>query len=97
MVVSGSLSGQTNSGVLEGFHENILIALWLAFVATWAFGIISFILWRFTAFRTFIRTHFDDQKLGDPTWERRMSVLFCSLLASIIAIAFALAAEGFHG
>jgi hypothetical protein len=97
MVVSGILSGHANSVVLEGFHENILIALWLAFVVTWVFGMITFILWRFMAFRIFIRTHFDNEKLGDPTWERRMSILFCTLLASIVAIALVLAAGGYHG
>lgn len=97
MMVSGILTGHTNSVVLQGFHENILIALWLAFIATWIFGTVSFVLWRFLAFRVFIRTHFDSEKLGDMAWERRMSVLFCSLLASIVAIAFILAIGGYHG
>src|SRR5271169_6838735 len=51
MGVSGFLKERTNSGVLQGFHENIVIALWVAFVATWVFGIISFTLWRFAPFR----------------------------------------------
>ena len=97
MAVSGILRGHTNSVILKGFHENVLIALWLAFVATWVFGVISFILWRFMAFRIFIRTHFDSERLENPAWERRMTVLFCSLLASIVAIAFVLAAGGYHG
>jgi hypothetical protein len=97
MVVSGILSGNRKSAVLQGFHENILIALWLAFIATWIVGIVSFILWRIMAFRIFIRTHFDSERLGDTAWERRMSVLFCSVLASIVAIAIVLAVGGYHG
>jgi hypothetical protein len=96
MVVSGTLSWHKKSVILENFAENIQIALWFVFVATWVVGVMSFILWRFAAFRIFIRKRFDDEKLDNPAWERRMSVLFCSLLASIVALALVLAAVGYH-
>jgi hypothetical protein len=96
MVVSGILSWHKKSGILESFAENIQIALWFVFVATWVVGVMSFILWRFAAFRIFIRKRFDDEKLDNPAWERRMSVFFCSLLASIVALALILAAGGYH-
>jgi hypothetical protein len=66
MVVSGILGGNTKSDLLEGFHKNLLIALWLAFVAGWVVGIVSWILWRFMAFRSFICTHFESRKLENP-------------------------------
>jgi hypothetical protein len=97
MMVSGIRGDGTKADVLEGFHQNVLIALWLAFVAAVVGGIISSVLWRFMAFRLFIRSHFDGEKLESPAWERRMTILFCSLLASIVAIAFGLAVRGYHG
>lgn len=97
MVVSGILGGSTKSTLLGGFHTNILIALWVVFGACWVTGIISWILWRFVAFRIFIRRRFDSEKLENPAWERRMTILFCSLLASIVVVAYFLAVEGYRG
>ena len=97
MMVSGILGDGTKADVLEGFHQNVLIVLWLAFVAGVVSGIVSLVLWRFMAFRLFIRSHFKSEKLESPAWERRMTILFCSLLALIVAIDYELAARGYHG
>ena len=97
MAVSGILSWHKNSGILKSFADNIQIALWFVFVVTWVVGIMSFILWRFSAVRILIRNRFDDEKLANPAWERRMSILFCSLLVSIVALALVFAAGGYHG
>jgi hypothetical protein len=92
MVFSGALGGNTKSGLTEGFHKNLLIALWLVFIAVWVAGITSLILWRIMAFRIFLRTHFDSEKLESPAWEKQMTILFCSLFVSIVLIAYVLAA-----
>lgn len=97
MVVSGILGRDTKTSLLAGFHKNLLIALWLAFVATWVVGIASWILWRFMAFRSFIGAHFESEKLENPLWEHRMTILFCALLASIVTIAYVHAVGGYHG
>jgi drug/metabolite transporter (DMT)-like permease len=96
MVVTGILGGNTKSEPLEGFHQNLLMALWVAFIVGFVGGAISLILWRFTAFRLLIRSHFRDEKINSPGWEQRLTILFCSLLASITAIAYLLAARGYH-
>ena len=40
MVVSGIVGGNTKTSLLADFHKNLLMALWLAFVATWVVGIV---------------------------------------------------------
>jgi hypothetical protein len=97
MVVTGIRGGSTKADLLEGFHQNLLIALWVAFIVAFVGGALSSILWRFTAFRLVIRSHFTDEKINSAEWERRLTILFCSLLLSITAIAFLLAARGYHG
>ena len=96
VVVSGIAGGNTRTDVLAGFHKNLLAALWLAFIVGWVVGVVSWILWRFRAFRSFIRTHFESEKLENPAWEHRMTIVFCSLLTSIVAIAYVLAVGGYH-
>lgn len=97
MMVSGIRGDGTNADELEGFHQNVLTALWLVFVGAVVGGIISSILWRFTAFRLFIRSHFENDKLENAAWERRRTIIFCSLLALIVAIAYGLAVRAYHG
>jgi hypothetical protein len=96
MVLSGILRSSSKSDLLEGFHNNILISLWLAFLSVWVGGILSWILWRFSAFRILVRKHYDTEKLEDPAWERRMTRTFFSLLLLIVVIALVLAAKGYH-
>lgn len=96
MVLSGIAGGSTKSRILESFHENVLMALSMVFSAFWITGAVSWILWRFIRFRTFIRSHFDSEKLQSVAWERRMTILFCSLFTSIVAIAYLVAVGGHH-
>jgi uncharacterized membrane protein len=94
LVVSGVLSGSSN--LLDGFSSNINVALFLAFFAAFITGILSWILWRFSSFRIFVRKHYSSEKLEDPAWERRLTVTFCGLLLGIVSIALILAVLGYH-
>ncbi len=96
LVVSGILSGVSKSELLGGFSDNILVALWVAFISAWVGGLVSWILWRFASFRVFIRQHYSTDKIEDAAWERKMTISFCSLLLVIVAVAFFLAAKGYH-
>jgi hypothetical protein len=96
MVLSGSSSGVSKSDFLAGFSDNILVALWLAFISVWVGGILSWIVWRFAAIRIFVRQRYSSEKLEDPAWERRVTVTFCALLLLIVASALFLAPEGYH-
>ena len=84
--------GGPESGLLEKFHRNILVALYVFF---FALPILMWILWRFSV-RSFVRRSYINGTLNDLAWERRMTLIFCSLLSLIVAIALALAAKGHH-
>ena len=92
LVSSGLLTGISKSEVLEGFHNNVLIALWASFFAA---PIISWILWRFTV-NFLVRRGLIDPTMEDPAWERGMALTFCSLLSFIVLIALFLAARGHY-
>jgi hypothetical protein len=96
VVLTGIGKGASKSALLEGFHNNILVALWITFLIAWVGGILSWILWRFPAIRTFVRNLYSADKLEDPAWERRMTTTFCSLLSFIVVVALFLAAMGYH-
>jgi hypothetical protein len=90
------LSDVVKSPIVDGFSSNILVALWVVFVAAIASGIVSWILWRFSAFRSFIRHHYPNEKLENREWDRRVTLIFCSILVLIVGVSDALAAEGSH-
>ena len=96
MVLSGSLSHDSQSRVFRGFSDNILVALWLAFACVWACGILSWIAWRFIGVRIWVRQHFSFEELESPAWERRMTITFSLLLFLIVASALLMAAAGLH-
>ena len=96
MILSGSLQADLKSDLAEGFHNNIVLALWVTFAAVWIGGLLSSILWRFSAIRASVSNYFTNEKLESPTWERRASLAFCSVLVIIVGAALLLAAMGFH-
>jgi hypothetical protein len=81
------------SGSLKGFHENILIALW---VSPLFIPILLWILWRYSSLQQVIRRHVTGERVEDPTWELRMTYMFSGLLLLVIVIAFLLASMGYH-
>jgi hypothetical protein len=89
LVFSG---GAQESELHEGFHLNILVGLWTSF---FTMPILLWILWRFSV-RSFIRRSYIDGTLEDHLWERRMTLIFCSLLSFIVALALLFAAKGHH-
>jgi hypothetical protein len=92
LVVTGGWAGVPKRETLEGFHSNILVALWISFFAA---PIISWILWRFSV-DFLVRRGYIDPGMEDPAWERVMAVTFCSLLLFTVLIALFLAARGHH-
>lgn len=96
LVLSGTLKGVSKSDLLEGFSDNILVALWVVFISAWLGGILSWVLWRFSSFRIFIRQHYSTDKIESPQWERRVTITFCGLLLCIVGSALFLAALGYH-
>jgi hypothetical protein len=92
LVATGGWAGVPNAGMLEGFHVNILIALW---VSVFAAPVICWILWRFSV-DFLVRRGRIDPTMEDPAWERGMTLTFCLLLSFIVLIAFFLAARGHH-
>jgi len=92
LIFTGGETRVPNREMLEGFHNNILIALW---VSVFAAPVICWILWRFSVDFLVRRGHIDPA-MEDPAWERMMTVTFCSLLSFIILIALFLAAKGHH-
>jgi hypothetical protein len=80
------------SGSIEGFHRNILLALWAMPVVL---PIFLWILWRYSPLQQANRRYL----AGEPEqaqWELRMSVTFFSLISVIVAIAFLLAMRGIY-
>jgi hypothetical protein len=84
------ISGSTKT--LEGFHKNILLALWASLIIM---PIFLWILWRYSSLQQVNRRYL----AGEPDlaqWELRTSAAFCSLLFTMIAIAFLLAKSGIY-
>jgi Mn2+/Fe2+ NRAMP family transporter len=84
------ISGSTKT--LEGFHRNILLALWLSPVIL---PIFLWILWRYSSLQQVNRRCL----AGEPDsaqWELRMSVAFSSLLLTMVAAAFFLGVNGIY-
>lgn len=96
MILSGISRHLANSEFADGLQNNLLVALWITFVALVAQSLISWILWQFSAFRTFVSGHFSSERLKCTAWERKMALTFCSILFGIVAIAIILAAMGCH-
>lgn len=92
LIVTGGWASVPKRETLEGFHNNILIALWSSLLAA---PIISWILWRFSV-DFLVRRGYIDPTMEDPAWERGMTLTFCSLLSFIILVALFLAASGHH-
>jgi hypothetical protein len=86
MAISASVS------TLDGFHKNILLALWTSPIIM---AIFLWILWRYSPLQKvngrYLAGEADDQK-----WELRMSLVFCSLFSVIVVSAFFLARSGIH-
>jgi hypothetical protein len=97
MVITGFLSRASTSALLENFHQNVLMGLWVIFLTAWVGGLLSWILWRIPSIRNSVRWRFTTDKLEAPAWERRMTRIFCSLLLVVVGIALVLAAMGYHG
>jgi hypothetical protein len=77
---------------LEGFHRNILLALWASPIIL---PIFLWILWRYSSLQQMNRRYL----AGEPDlaqWELRMSVTFCSLLCLMVVTAFLSAASGIY-
>src|SRR6202021_240106 len=94
--ITGWSGASRNSQLLNGFSSNVLVALWTTFIAAIAIGIVCAILWRFSAFRAFIRSRYPSDKLQSPGWERSMAVIFSSILLLVVDISLLLAPEGAH-
>jgi hypothetical protein len=92
LVATGGWTGVPKRETLEGFHNNILIALW---ISVFAAPIVSWILWRFSI-DFLVRRGRVDPTLEDPAWERAMTLTFCSLLSFIALLALFLAARGHY-
>jgi hypothetical protein len=78
-------SGSTKT--LEGFHRNILVALWASPVILPVF---LWVLWQYSPLKHVNRRYLAGEA-EEPQWELRMSVAFCSLLSTIVVAAFLLA------
>jgi hypothetical protein len=77
---------------LQGFHRNVLVALYVSFLVVPVF---LWILWQFSPLQLIMREHL----IGDPenkSWELWMSLAFSSLLTGIVLIALFLARSGYY-
>jgi hypothetical protein len=92
MMLSQFSGGALKSQLVEGFADNMLLAVWISF---FTLPILMWFLWRFSV-RSFMRRRYINGTFEDPVWERRMTIAFCSILLSIIAITWLLAAIGIH-
>jgi hypothetical protein len=77
---------------LEGFHKNILLALW---ASPFLLPIFLWILWRYSPLQQVNRRYLAGES-EEPHWELRMSVAFCSLLSVIVVAACLLAMRGIY-
>jgi hypothetical protein len=72
------------------FRHNMLIALW---ASPFAVPILLWLLWRFSI-RSFVRRAQIEGISEDPAWELRISLIFCSVLLLMVALASLLAVKG---
>jgi hypothetical protein len=86
LVISGSMQA------LEGFHRNILLALWTSPIIL---SIFLWILWRYSPLKQVNRLYLAGEA-EETQWELRMSAAFGSLLFLIVATAFLLAKRGIY-
>jgi hypothetical protein len=77
---------------LEGFHKNILLALW---ASPFLLPIFLWILWRYSPLQQVNRRYLAGEA-EEPHRELRMSVAFCSLLSVIVVAACFLAMRGIY-
>jgi hypothetical protein len=75
---------------LRSFRHNMLIALW---ASPFALLLLVSVLWRFSV-RSFVRRAQIEGISEDPAWELRMSLIFCSVLLLMVALASLLAVKG---
>lgn len=90
LLLIGMISGSTQTH--EGFHRNILVALWVVPVFL---PIFYWVLWRHSPLKKVERRHL----VGEPAdwrWERWMSATFCALIGLIVATAYLLSKIGMH-
>jgi len=87
------LSGSGSTAVLEGFHRNIVIALWASFLIV---PIFLWLLWQFSPLQKVIRRHLTGERTKDPLWELSMGLAFSGLLSVMIFIAFLAALKGYY-
>jgi hypothetical protein len=76
----------------EGFHRNILVALWISCPIVPVF---VWILWRTPPLRRVARRLLTGE-LDEEKWELWMSLAFSGLLTSMIMTAFILALNGYY-
>jgi purine-cytosine permease-like protein len=86
LIISGPMK------TLEGFHKNILVALWASPVIL---SLFLWILWRYSRLQRVNRAYLAGEA-DEAQWELRMSIAFCSLLATIVIAAFFLARSGMY-
>jgi hypothetical protein len=84
------ISGSTQA--LEGFHRNILLALWTSPIIM---PIFLWILWRYSPLKQVNRRYLAGEA-EESQWEFRMSAAFCSLFFFIVVTAFLLAKRGIY-
>jgi hypothetical protein len=78
-----------HSKFIDAFRDNLYVALMISF---FLLPVLLWIVWKFWL-RAFIRYAQIEGINEDPRWELKMTLLFCSLLIAIIAMAFFLAAK----
>ena len=76
----------------EGFHRNILLAMYASFVILPVF---LWILWRYSPLQRVNRRCLTGES-EEPQWELRMGIAFCSLLSVIVLTAFLLGMSGIY-
>jgi hypothetical protein len=81
-----------SSGAFEGFHKDILVALWTSPVLL---PIFLWLLWRYSSLQRVNRRYLTGEA-EEPHWELRMSITFSALLSIIVASAILLATRGIY-
>lgn len=92
MVISGIVSTHRRLEWMKTFHNYILGALWISPIAITLF---CWILWM-TTIKSHNRYLLVEGLTKDPKWERKITIISCLFLASIIAVASLLAAKSSH-
>jgi|GEM_PF-5003224 len=87
------ISSAGSTPVFEGFHRNILLALYLSFVGV---PIFLWFLWQFSPLRQVARRKLTGERIEDPRWELLMSLAFSGLLSGIISVALLAAYKGHY-